>query len=207
MRHRRAGYRLGRTTAHRLSTLRNLAIALFQHGQIVTTEQKAKAVKPFVEKIVSLAKRGDTHHTRRMIAAKLGRDRKAFDWLYLPKKPTEQETAAVAALKERAQAFFDIPDGAKVERNRYGEIRKAPSLTAHIVENVAKRFSDRAGGYTRIVRLGRHRIGDAAELCLIQFCGAEEGPEIGGKASTRRRKADKRTAFAAKVRKDAAPSA
>jgi large subunit ribosomal protein L17 len=203
MRHRRAGYRLGRTTAHRLSTLRNLAIALFQHGQIVTTEQKAKCVQPFVEKIVTLAKRGDNQHVRRSIASKLGRDRKAFDWIYLPKKPTEQEKAHVDALRERAQGFFDIPDSSKVERNRYGEVRKAPSLTAHIVENVAKRFSDRAGGYTRVIRLGRHRIGDAAELCLLQFVGNEEGPEIGGKASTRRRQADKRTAFAAKVRKDA----
>jgi len=203
MRHRRAGYRLGRTTAHRLSTLRNLAIALFQHGQIVTTEQKAKCVQPFVEKIVTLAKRGDNQHVRRSIASKLGRDRKVFDWIYLPKTPTDQEKAHVETLRDRAKGFFDIPDSSKVERNRFGEIRKAPSLTAHIVENVAKRFADRAGGYTRIVRLGRHRIGDAAELCLIQFCGNEEGPEIGGKVSTRRRTADKRTAFAAKVRKDA----
>ena len=90
MRHRRAGYRLGRTTAHRLSTLRNLAIALFQHGQIVTTEQKAKCVQPFVEKIVTLAKRGDNQHVRRSIAGKLGRDRKVFDWIYLPKTPTER---------------------------------------------------------------------------------------------------------------------
>jgi len=201
MRHRRAGYRLGRTTAHRLSTLRNLAIALFQHGQIVTTEQKAKAVKPMVEKIVTLAKRGDSQHVRRLIAAKLGRDRKAFDWIYLPKNPSDKEKASVQALRERAEGFFDIPDSAKVERNRYGEVRKAPSLTAHIVENVAKQFANRAGGYTRVVRLGKHRIGDAAELCVIQFVGNEEGPEIGGKPSTRRRIADKRTAFAAKVKK------
>ncbi|MFN9977583.1 MAG: L17 family ribosomal protein, partial [Phycisphaerae bacterium] len=80
-------------------------------------------------------------------------------------------------------------------------LRKAPKLVKHIFDNVAPKFADRPGGYTRIVKLGRHRIGDAAELCVLQFVGNEEGPEIGGKPSTRRRTADKRTAFAAKVRK------
>ena len=56
MRHGRAGYRLGRTTAHRASTLRNIAAGLFEHGQIVTTIPKAKAVKPMVEKIITAAK-------------------------------------------------------------------------------------------------------------------------------------------------------
>ena len=65
MRHGRAGYRLGRTTAHRTSTLRNLAAGLFEHGQIVTTIPKAKAVRPFVEKIISKAKTG-TLHSRRL---------------------------------------------------------------------------------------------------------------------------------------------
>ena len=78
------------------------------------------------------------------------------------------------------------------------------ALVRHIFENVAPRFKDRAGGYTRIVKLGKARIGDGGELCLIQFVGAEDGPEIGGRPSTRRRAADRRTAFAAKVRKAAA---
>ena len=202
MRHRRGGYRLGRTTAHRASTLRNLAMGLFQHGQIVTTIPKAKCLKPFVEKIISDAKEG-TLASRRRVIAKLGGDKLVFDWLYLPKGATEEEKNAVNALKERAETFFAVPDGAKVERNRYGELRAAPKLVRHIFENVAPRFKDRAGGYTRIVKLGRHRIGDGSELCVIQFVGAEEGPEIGGKPSGRRRQADKRTAYAAKVRKSA----
>lgn len=202
MRHRRGGYRLGRTTAHRASTLRNLAMGLFQHGQIVTTIPKAKCLKPFVEKIISDAKEG-TLASRRRVIAKLGGDKLVFDWLYLPKGATEEEKNAVNALKERAETFFSVPDGAKVERNRYGELRAAPKLVRHIFENVAPRFKDRAGGYTRIVKLGRHRIGDGSELCVIQFVGAEEGPEIGGKPSGRRRQADKRTAYAAKVRKSA----
>ncbi|MBX3386939.1 MAG: 50S ribosomal protein L17 [Phycisphaeraceae bacterium] len=206
MRHRRGGYKLGRTTAHRAATLRNLAMGLFQHGQIVTTVPKAKALQPMVEKIVTLAKRGDLH-ARRLVVAKLGGDRYAFDWLYLAKNATDEEKEAVGKLRDRAGKFFPLPDGSKVERNRYGELREAPRIVKHIFENVAPRFKDRQGGCTRIVRIGRHRIGDAAELCVIQFVGAEDGPEIGGKPSTRRRTADKRTAFAAKVRKSAASNA
>jgi large subunit ribosomal protein L17 len=199
MRHRKAGYKLGRTTAHRSATLRNIAAGLFEHGQITTTIPRAKAVQPFVEKIVTLAKRGDIH-SRRLVAAKMGRDRKAFEWLYTAKDADDAERAAVQRVADRAQAFFNIPDASTVERNRYGEIRKAPRLVKHIFENVAPRFKDRPGGYTRIVKLGRFRVGDGGELCVIQFVGAEEGPEIGGNLSRRRRAADKRTAFAKKVR-------
>ena len=195
MRHRKAGYKLGRTSAHRQAMLRNMAISLFQHGQITTTVQKAKALQPFVEKIVTLAKRGDLHARRRVIS-KLGADPKAFQWLYLPKDATEEEREIVDRQSDMAEQFFDIPSRDTVERNRYGEIRKAPRLVAHIFENVAPRFTDRDGGYTRIVRLGMRRIGDAGELCVIQFVGAEDGPEIGGNPSQRRRKADKRTAYA-----------
>jgi large subunit ribosomal protein L17 len=201
MRHRRAGYKLGRTTAHRASTLRHIAYGLFEHGQVVTTIPKAKAVRPMIEKIITLAKRGDIH-ARRLVTAKLGGDRGAFDWLYLPKSPSDQEKEHVQQMREDAAQYFDLPDSSAVERNRYGEIRKSPKLVKHIFENVAPRFRDRAGGYTRIVKLGRTRIGDATELCVIQFVGAEDGPEIGGRPSTRRRIADKRTTFAAKLRKE-----
>jgi large subunit ribosomal protein L17 len=201
MRHMRGGYRLGRTTAHRASTLRHIAAGLFEHGQVVTTIPKAKAVQPMVEKIVTLAKRGDLH-ARRLVISKLGGDRAAFDWLYQAKGASDKEKESVQKLRDHAAQFFDVPESSAVERNRYGELRKAPKLVKHIFERVAPRFRDRPGGYTRIVKLGRHRVGDGTELCVIQFVGAEEGPEIGGKPSTRRRTADKRTAFAAKVRKE-----
>lgn len=171
MRHRKAGHKLGRTTAHRTSTLRNLAAGLFEHGQITTTISKAKAVQPFAEKLITLAKRGDLH-SRRLV---------------------------ISRLRDRVMA--DNED--LVERNRYGELRKGPKLVRHIFEEVAPRFSDRPGGYTRIVKLGKSRIGDGADLCVLQLVGEEEGPEIGGRLSTRRRTADKRTAYAKKVRKSA----
>ncbi len=172
MRHRKAGFKLGRTDAHRKATLRNLAAGLFEHGQITTTVPKAKAMQPFVEKIITKAKRGDMH-SRRLIAAKLN-DR-------------------IMADNEEL-----------LERNRYGELRSGPRfLIKHIMEEVAPRFKDRAGGYTRIVRIGKRRIGDSAELCVIQFVGNEDGPEIRGQKGSRRKQADKREDFAKKVLKPA----
>ena len=198
MRHRKAGSKLGRTSSHRLATLRNLAASLFEHGQIVTTLPRAKAVQPFVEKVVTKAKVG-TLHARRQVIATMGYDRMAFEWLYLPKNATEDEKAAVNERRDRSAKFFDMPESSEVERNRYGELRKAPKLVKHIFEHVAPRFKDRAGGYTRIVKLGKHRIGDGGELVVLQFVGAEEGPEIGGRRSGRRTTADRRTAYAKKA--------
>jgi large subunit ribosomal protein L17 len=201
MRHRKAGFKLGRTRTHRQAMLRNMAASLFEHGQIVTSVPKAKALQPMVEKIITKAKQGDLHSRRRVISI-LGGDRTAFEWLYTPKNAEEAEKQRVAAQRERTEKFFDIPSGDLVERNRYGELRKAPKLVRHIFENVAPRFQDRQGGYTRIVRIGYHRLGDATEMCVIQFVGAEEGPEIGGAPSRRRRQADKRSAYNAKLRKE-----
>ena len=174
MRHRKAGYKLGRTTAHRKSTLRNLAAGLFEHGQITTTIPRAKAVQPFAERLITLAKRGDLH-ARRLVAARLN---------------------------DRVMAG----DESLVERNRYGELRKGPKLIKHLFEEVAPRFQDRPGGYTRIIRLDKRRKGDGGQLCVLQFVGDEEGPEIGGRVSVRRRIADGRTEFAARLRKAAKQS-
>ena len=74
MRHRKAGYKLNRTTAHRTAMLRNLAASLFEHGQVTTTIPKAKAVQPMVERIVTKAKKGDVH-ARRQVASMLGGNR------------------------------------------------------------------------------------------------------------------------------------
>jgi large subunit ribosomal protein L17 len=203
MRHRKAGFKLGRTTAHRTATLRNLAASLFEHGQIVTTLPRAKAVQPFVEKVITKALAG-TLHARRQVIATMGWNRPAFEWLYLPKQATEQEKAHVEQRRERAAKFFDVPSSSEVERNRYGELRASPKLVKHIFDNVAPRFRARneklgkgkAGGYTRIVKLGKHRIGDGGELVVLQFVGAESGPEIGGRLSTRKKIANRRAAYA-----------
>ena len=70
MRHRKAHRKLGRTTPHRKAMLANMAVALIKHEQIVTTLPKAKELRPYVEKLVTLGKRGGVH-ARRQVYAKL----------------------------------------------------------------------------------------------------------------------------------------
>lgn len=68
MRHRKSGKHLGRTSAHRRALRRNLAASLFEHGTISTTIEKAKFVRPFAEKLITLAKDGSLHARRRAIS-------------------------------------------------------------------------------------------------------------------------------------------
>jgi large subunit ribosomal protein L17 len=70
MRHRKTGRKLSRTAAHRKATLRNMASSLFRHGRITTTTAKAKELRPFAERLITLAKRGDLH-ARRLAARKI----------------------------------------------------------------------------------------------------------------------------------------
>lgn len=158
---------------------RNMANSLFTHGQITTTVTRAKSVQGFVEKMISVARKGDLASRRRVIAA----------------------------LEDRiAVRSEDDPD---VDRNRYGEVVGGPRVVKKLFDEIAPRFADRTGGYTRIVKLGRHRIGDGADLCVLQLVGDESGPQVSGQYSRRRKQADNRMAFAARLRKqggeDASP--
>ncbi|MAE66174.1 MAG: 50S ribosomal protein L17 [Phycisphaeraceae bacterium] len=180
MRHRVAGLKLGRDTEHRLAMRRNMAVALFTHGQITTTVPKAKSVRPFVEKLITAARRGDLAARRRVIKAigdpiLVDRDLKASD---------RRELAA---------------DGYRV--NKYHELKDGPRVVKKLFDEIAPRYADRAGGYTRIVRLGKHRIGDGSDLCVLQLVGDEEGPQVSGDYSRRRDKANRRMEFAAGKRK------
>src|SRR3979411_1680978 len=71
MRHLKAGKKLNRTASPRLALYRNLALALFRHERIITTEPKAKAVRPFIEKLITLARKR-TLHARRLAIARMG---------------------------------------------------------------------------------------------------------------------------------------
>jgi len=115
MRHLKAGFKLGRNPAHRKSLLRNLTANIIERNRIETTLAKAKAVKPIVEKMVSLGKNGT-------LAAK----RLALAYLYK---------------RKTVQLLFD---------------------------EVAPRFMDRIGGYTRIIRTD-NRKGDGAEMAILEF--------------------------------------
>lgn len=192
MRHRIAGKQLSITTLHRKAMLRNLAAGLFEHGQIKTTLQKAKAVQPFVERIITIAKQGN-FRARRLIESRLT-DRKVHVWVADPNVKDWKKD----------NAFFDLPDASEIEFNRYGETRKAPRLVQHVMTKIAPMFADRDGGYTRIVKTGRHRLGDASDIVVLQLVGKEEGPELGGGVSRRRAKADNRTTFASSRQKGAA---
>jgi large subunit ribosomal protein L17 len=189
MRHRIAGKQLCVDKDHRRAMLRNLAAGLFEHGQIVTTPAKARAVRPLVERIITIAKQG-TFRARRIITRRIN-DRRVHVWVADPNVKDWKKD----------NPYFTLPDQSAVEFNRYGEVRKAPRLVQHIMSVVAPMFADRDGGYTRIVKIGKHRQGDGTDLVMLQLVGREEGPELGGGISTRRARADKRTAFAAKVRK------
>ena len=187
MRHRIHGKQLCRDSEHRTAMLRNLAAGLFEHGQIETTLPKAKAVQPFVEKIITTAKRGDFNARRRI--EQLINDRKIHAWVADSNVPD--------AAKQND--FFDLPDVGDIEFNRYGDVRKAPRLVQHILTVVAPKFADRDGGYTRIIKIGKHRFGDGTDLVILQLVGEEEGPQIGGGDSRRRIQKQRRRDFAAKV--------
>ncbi|MEO6056918.1 MAG: 50S ribosomal protein L17 [Gemmatimonadales bacterium] len=80
MRHRAKGRQLSRTSSHRRALLNNMATSLFEHGRIVTTEAKAKELRPFAEKLITLARRGDLH-ARRLVERKI-KDRETLSRLF-----------------------------------------------------------------------------------------------------------------------------
>ncbi|HUR93596.1 MAG TPA: 50S ribosomal protein L17 [Gemmatimonadales bacterium] len=80
MRHRAKGRQLSRTSSHRRALLNNMATSLFEHGRVVTTEAKAKELRPFAEKLITLARRGDLH-ARRLVERKI-KDRQTLSRLF-----------------------------------------------------------------------------------------------------------------------------
>ena len=187
MRHRIHGKQLCRDSEHRTAMLRNLAAGLFEHGQIETTLPKAKAVQPFVEKIITIAKRGGFNSRKRI--EQLINDRKIHSWVADPNVPDSA----------KHNKHFDLPSDGDIEFNRYGEVRKAPRLVQHIMAVIGPKFADRDGGYTRIIKIGKRRLGDGTDLCILQLVGEEEGPQLGGGDSRRRTQKQRRREFAAKV--------
>ncbi|MCC7191807.1 MAG: 50S ribosomal protein L17 [Phycisphaeraceae bacterium] len=179
MRHAVAGYKLSRDAEDRRALRRNLAIALFTHGQITTTRPKAKSVQSFIEKIISAARKGDLASRRRVTSA-LGRDQ-------IIVKNDRDET---------------------VKRNKYGELKGGPRIVKKLFDEIAPQYANKPGGYTRIVKLARHRIGDGSDLVVLQLIPQNEtGPTVSGQYSRRRDKANHRMEVAAKLRKSRSESA
>ena len=132
MRHRVGHRKLGRVTEHRIALLRNQAEALLTHEHITTTVPKAKELRPFVEKLITTAKRGV----------------RAAD----PKGVT---------LSARRLVMRHVVD---------------QDVVAKLFDQLAPRFMERPGGYTRILKLG-YRRGDGAETALIELVGSEFDPK------------------------------
>ncbi len=116
MRHQRNRYQLSRDTAHRKALLMNLTKEVIAHERIRTTQTKAKAVKPELEKLITLAKRGDLHARRQALSA-LGQDK---------------------------------------------------FMVYKLFEEIAPRYTERPGGYSRILKLGPRRS-DSTEMVLLEL--------------------------------------
>ena len=129
MRHSKHHASLGVTREHREAMLSNLAVGLITHGRIETTLTKAKALRPFVEKVITKAK--------------------------------------------KAAAKTDAKDALHLRRLAHKDLRDENALTLLFNEK-HKEFAARTGGYTRIYKLGPQRIGDAAEMAIIEFVKAED---------------------------------
>lgn len=107
MRHRSAGRELSRTSAHRLALRRNLAQSLIEHETISTTVQKAKEIKPFVEKLITLAKKGSLQYRRRAISMLGDRNIVAFE----DGEPVEKGTVIGKLFRELGPRYLDRPGG------------------------------------------------------------------------------------------------
>ena len=134
MRHLKAGKKLGRNGEHRLALYRNLTKALIQHERIITTVEKAKAVRPFVEKLITLAKKG-TLHARRLVASRLG---PMADATVRPKERDSDESDPRTVLQK---LFEDIGP-------RFAD---RPGGYTRIIKRHERRLGD--GGHTAFIEL------------------------------------------------------
>ena len=122
MRHRVKTRKLSRKPQPRVAMMRNMAAAIIEHERIETTVTKAKAMRPMVEKLITLSKEKNLHNFRRALAI-LGNNRTA------------------------TQKLFDV---------------------------LGPRFKDRPGGYTRILKQNKYRLGDNTQLALFEFVERSE---------------------------------
>ena len=152
MRHKRAGTKLGRVTAHRWALFRNQLTSLLHHERITTTVAKAKALRPMADRLVTLSKQ-ETLHARR-------------------------------------QALRLVPDVVAVRK---------------LFDTVAARYTDRRGGYTRIIQTGP-RHGDGAPMAILEFVDRPEAPKE-KKAKGKEKATEPKGKEAKKQRKAAAAAA
>ena len=198
MNHRRSQRKLNRTSAHRRAMQRNLAQSLFEHGQVRTTLPKAKDLRPFAERLITLAKRarGGNLNARRRIHSLMS-DRSMIPADHREAYENLSDAKRHQVLVGRSGRYHRT--GAPKGRLDF----TAERVTHRLIETIAPRYEDRPGGYTRIIRLADRRIGDQSQLAVLQLVGDEESPGSVPKPrkSARRVRVDARYAAAIKAAK------
>ncbi|HEX8735111.1 MAG TPA: 50S ribosomal protein L17 [Pyrinomonadaceae bacterium] len=156
MRHLKAHRKLGRTTEHRISLLRNLATSLInaEKEQIVTTVPKAKELRSFVEKAITLARKAQNLEGDAAKAQEVHLRRQAARFFHAGNRTHKTELSRFRGKKGEAKERPERTAGVAAVQRLFGEL--------------GTRYKDRNGGYTRIIKLGR-RQGDNAEMAVIQL--------------------------------------
>jgi len=149
MRHRVAGRELSRTSEHRLALRRNMVASLIEHETISTTVIKAKEIKPFAEKVITLAKKGTLAARRQAIGILGNRD---------------------------------------IVKEQDGEVVKVGTVIGKLFSEIAPRYLDRPGGYTRIIKLSKRRIGDGGQIVLFQLVSQQKSEEAAPKKKSVKKK-------------------
>lgn len=168
--------KLGRTADHRVAMLKNLTTSVIWHGQIETTEPKAKEVKSIVDSLISLAiKEKDNYETvEKMVSrAKIGADGKRVTEKVKSKNGKEFNKVVREEVKEEVK--MDKPSRLAARRKIMANINKVKDENGNNVDlpgklfgEIADKYADKKGGYTRIIKLGKRR-GDAAEAVILQL--------------------------------------
>jgi large subunit ribosomal protein L17 len=174
MRHRRKGRTLGRNPAHQRALLKNLASSLFLterdaedddnkpkvKGRIITTVEKAKEVRPLVERCITIARNAlPAQQEAEKLGTTAARNTEAWKTWRKSKKYAEWNQAIAPLVVARRRALRLLGDKQAV-RILFAE--------------VAPRFVDRNGGYTRVLRLAKPRLGDAGTRAILEFVGVRD---------------------------------
>ena len=141
MRHQTKKHQLSRAQDQRKALLRSLATQLFLHGEIKTTMAKAKALKSYADKVISLAKKGDLN-SRRI----------ALRYIY----------------DIKTDRYMDVETKAVVEEKTEGKKLMDETVLRKLFTEISSKYANRNGGYTRIYRMPNRR-GDNSEMALIQL--------------------------------------
>ena len=173
-----AGYRkLGRTSSQRKALLRNQVTNLLYHGRITTTVTKAKEIRREAEKLITLAIREKDNFETVEITAKVPKDGKRVKEVVNGKKVTVYEEVKKTIKKDQPSRLHarrqmlkvfnpitEVPaDGVKKR-----SLSKKVDLVAKMFDEIAPKYENRKGGYTRIIKVGP-RKGDGAEVAIIEL--------------------------------------